>query len=282
MYRVILVLMLVVSIEAKMIDAVAVVVQNQAITLYEIKEEMKLQKVDEKRATAILIRQKLELAEIKNRNISVDTADVYEDIVKTAKQNHMNVEQFYDAIRNSSGLTSTQVKKKVKQKLLTQKLYTDISYASMYKPSQTEIEDYYKLHIKEFSQPDGFDVVIYTSKDKNLLNTKLSNPMMLIDGVQMKAQTLHTDVISTQLTRLLNDTKVDSFTPILPNGIGGYMSFYLTKILDIKTIPLEKVKNKIINMIMFKTRQQILDDYFARLKLSAEITKVRTLESLND
>ena len=88
MYKIVLIFMFVFTLNAQLIDGVAIVVKGKAITLYDIKKEMALSKVDEKQASDALIRKKLEEIESIERKISVSSAEVYDDIQKTAARNN--------------------------------------------------------------------------------------------------------------------------------------------------------------------------------------------------
>ncbi|MDH4944312.1 SurA N-terminal domain-containing protein [Sulfurimonas sp. C5] len=264
--------------EAKVYDGVAVVVKNEAITLEDIKKEMSVSKVDAKKATDALIRQKLEAAEIKDRKITVSSSEVYDDIKNLASRNNMSISDFYDAVRESSGMSSTQFKEKIKQKLLSQKLYSAIAYSSIEEPSQEEIEEYYKLHQKEYMHPSSFTVVIYDAKSKALLQEKVDNPMFYSPEIATNEQVLPYDKISPELASLLAQTPKHGFTPIVPNGKGGFMSFYIKSITSAEEGGIESVKNQIINEIMAEKREVVLSDYFARLRDNADINVIRMPE----
>lgn len=264
--------------DAKVYDGVAVVVKNEAITLEDIKKEMSVSKVDAKKATDALIRQKLEAAEIKDRKITVSSSEVYDDIKNLASRNNMSISDFYDAVRESSGMSSTQFKEKIKQKLLSQKLYSAIAYSSIEEPSQGEIEEYYKLHQKEYMHPSSFTVVIYDAKSKALLQEKVDNPMFYSPEIATNEQILPYDRISPELASLLAQTPKHGFTPIVPNGKGGFMSFYIKSVTSAKEGGIESVKSQIINAIMAEKREVVLSDYFARLRDNADINVIRMPE----
>ena len=135
MYKFLLSVACVLSLSAEMVGGVAVVVKDKAITIYDIEKEMQSSNLNMQNAANILIRQKLEEAEIKERRITVSSGEVYDDIKKTAKRNNMSVSNFYEAALNTSGLDSQEVKEKVKQKLLSQKLYSSITYTQLSQPS---------------------------------------------------------------------------------------------------------------------------------------------------
>ena len=280
MYKIFLVFIFVANINAQMINGLAMVVKGKDITLYDIKKEMKLSGANEKKATEILIRKKLEEAEIDERRISVSSSEVFDDIKKTASRNNMSISDFYDAVRNSNGISSSELKVKIKEKLLSQKLYSAIAYSSLSQPSEDDIKEYYELHKDSFSHPKSFDVVIYNAKDKQRLGEKVSNPMLYAPDIATNEQTLPYNRISPELANLLARTTLNSFTPIVPDGNGGFTSFYLKNIDSNSELSIDDVKEQVINIIMSEAREQVLSDYFARLKHNADIKILRTLEDI--
>ncbi len=278
MYKIFLNLMLVATLSAELIDGVAVVVKGTAITLYDIKQEMKVSNVSAKNATDSLVRKSLEKLEIQERKISVSSGEVYDDIKKTAARNNMSVGDFYEAVRNSSGLSSSELKEKIKEKLLSQKLYSAIAYSGVSEPKEDEIEAYFKSHKNDFAHPSGFNVVIYQAKSKQKLQEKVDNPMFYSPDISSSEQNLPYDKISPELASLLERTALNSFTAVVPDGQSGYMSFYIKEIESAKETGLQSVRNQIINLIMAEQREQVLGDYFARLRHNADIKMIRNVK----
>ena len=261
--------------QAKVYDGVAVVVKDQAITMLDIQKEMQKSHLGVKQATDKLIRQKLEAAEIKERKITVSSSEVYDDIKAMAKRNHMNISDFYDAVREANGLSSMQLKEEVRKKLLSQKLYQSIAYASMQEPSEQEIQEYYNLHKEDFIHPASFTVIIYDADDREILQEKVDNPMFYSPKIRTNEQVLPYNRISPELASLLEKTEVGSFTPVIPNGKGGFMSFYIKSQESAKDAGLENVRAQIVNAILAQKREVILSDYFARLRDNADINIIR-------
>jgi peptidyl-prolyl cis-trans isomerase SurA len=278
MYKIFLTIILVSTLSAEITDGVAVVVKGSAITLYDIKKEMQTSRADAKAATDILIRKTLEKQEIKERKISVSSGEVYDDIKKTAKRNKLSVGEFYEAVRNSSGLTSEELKEKIKEKLLSQKLYSAIAYSGVSEPTEDEIEAYFKVHKNDFAHPSGFKVVIYQSKSKQRLQEKIDNPMFYSPEISSNEQDLPYDRISPELASMLERTALNTFTAAVPDGKGGYMSFYVKEIDTAKETGLESVRSQIMNMIAAEQREQVLGDYFARLRHNADIKMIRNVK----
>jgi len=275
MYKILLTLILATFLNAEVYDGVAIVVKDRAITLYELKKEMETSKIDAKKASDILIRKKLEEVETQERKITVNSSEVYDDIKKTAARNNLNISEFYEAVRESSGLSSTDLKEKVKSKLLSQKLYAAIAYSSVSQPSDEEVEEYYEMHKENYKHPSSFTVTIYGAKEKARLQEKISNPMFYSPDIQTNEQVLPYDRISPELASLLEKTALNTFTAVVPDGKNGYMSFYIKSIESASEGGVQSVKNQIINSIMSEQREQVLGDYFARLRDNADINIIR-------
>lgn len=279
MYKLVVGLFLSLCLNAQMVDGVSVVVGDRAVTLVEIENEMNTLHIDEKTATQILIRRELENIEIEKRKISVSDDEVFKELKATAQRNGMTLEQFYEAIRQSNGLTSTQLKKKIKQKLQSQKLYSNISYSLMTQPTDKELQEYYEIHKDEFTHPLSFDVIAYNSYSKNELLKKLQNPMFVSQNVMIKEQTLSYDKLPKPLARLLQNTKDKTFTTIIPSGQSSFVMFYLKSKSGLKTMSFESVKSEILNLLISKKREKILSDYFQRLQNGDNIKILRRLDA---
>jgi len=275
MVKLLLILIFSSLLSAKVYDGVAVVVEDKAITLLDIKKEMQAGHLSAKQASDILIRKKLEALEISQRNISVSSSEVYDDIKKMADSNSMTISQLYDAIREQNGLSSEDFKAKIKQKLLSQKLYVAIAMSSLSEPTDEEIKEYYELHKKRFNHPESFSVIISESKDKNKLQEKVDNPMFYAPDIKTQEQVLPYNKISPQLAAILQKTPQDHFTSVLPNGKGGFMCCYVKSTTKAKKVDLATLKPQIINAIMADKREAVLSDYFARLRDNADINIIR-------
>lgn len=275
MYKFLLSMMCVVSLSAEMVGGVAIIVEDRAITLKDIENEMATANVSKQRAIDALIRQKLEETEVQKRKITVSSGEVYDDIKKTAKRNNMSVNDFYEAALNSRGINSTEVKEKTRKKLLASKLYGSVAYAKLKEPTDERLQEYFELNKSTFIHPASFSTVIYQAKKKEVLEAKIQNPMFYSQEVVTDEQVLPYAKISPELAKILTNTKMNTFSPILPDGRGGYMSFYIKDIEGVKEASFESMKGQIQNTLMSEHREKILGDYFARLRHNADITVLR-------
>jgi len=264
-----------VSLHAKTIDGIAIMVKNQPITLYEITQAMEENKIPQEQAVQLLERKKLEEIEIKQRHISASKQEVFEDIQRMAEQNKMSVIELYQAIQSSQGLSERKLKEKIKEKLLNQKLYNAIAFSHLEQPNDEEIEEYYQLHQKEFQKPSSFSVLIYQCPDKNLLQEKIDNPMFYSPEVTSEERTFEAAKMNPRLAELLDQTSLNSFTQIIPSPNGGFMSFYLKDKGASNTLDLEAIRPQISSALMAQKRETILKDYFDRQRLNADIKVIR-------
>ncbi len=268
-------LLLLSALEARVVDGVAILVKDSPISLYEVKAMMNEAKVDEDKAVQILIRKKLEDLEIETRNLQVTRKEVYADIEQMAEQNKMSMLELYNAVQESNHLSEAQFKIKIKEKLLNQKLYSSIAYSSMAEPSSDEMNEYYEMHKNEFTHPERYEVVVYMTGDKARLQEKIDNPMFYSPEIKSDNASIEHAKVNPQLATVLQNTKQGAFTQIIPNPQGGFMSFYMKEKIGESAQSFDALKAQIKNIIMGAQRANVLDDYFARARLKADIQMLR-------
>ncbi|MEA1917466.1 MAG: peptidyl-prolyl cis-trans isomerase [Campylobacterota bacterium] len=275
MVRLFILGLLLFSLEAKIIDGIAILVKEQPITLYDIEEQMREYGQDQQSAVDILIRKKLEENEARQRHISASSQEVYAEIEKIAAQNRLSVSQLYDAMYSSKRLTQSEFKDKIKEKVEHDKLFRAIASSKIKVASDNEAEDYYHLHKSEFSHPEYFDVIVYQAPSQELLNSKRVNPMFHDSSIKMQELQLRYNAIDPRFAAILNETEDNHFTQVTPSPQGGYMTFLLMRKGEVITQDFSSVKNQIMSVIMKKREEQILDDYFSRLQINADIKIIR-------
>lgn len=257
------------------IGGVAVLVKNSPITLYEVSQEMKQSGTNATQSTDTLIRKKLEQLEAEEKKITVTTAEINEELNRMASQNNLSMEQFLNAMQNVRGLSEKDLKAKVEETIKGQKLYSAIAFSKMGQPSAEEEGEYYQLHLNDFSRPESFDVTTYFSASQETLAAQISDPMRHMEAIQTKEENIPFGKINPQLAQILNKTPNGSFSPILPNGKNGFMSFYMRDKQNVITESLDSVRPQIANAIIGEKRNQVLNDYFTKLRLSADIKILR-------
>ncbi|MDD2368033.1 MAG: peptidylprolyl isomerase [Sulfuricurvum sp.] len=257
------------------IGGVAVLVKNNPITLYEVQQEMKQSGTDAQTSSDTLIRKKLEQLEAEEKKITVSSAEVQEELGRMAAQNKLTVDQLISAMQTVRGLNEKDLRARVEESIKGQKLYSAIAFSKMGQPTADEEAEYYQLHMDEFSRPESFDVTTYIASSQEALAEKIADPMRNVQNIKSKEENIPYKGINPQLAQILNKIPNGSFGPILPNGKNGFMSFYMRDKQNVITENLDSVRPQIDNSIMGEKRNQVLNDYFTRLRLSADIKVLR-------
>jgi len=256
------------------VSGVSIVINKEPITLYEVYKYSKKLNISKREAIDFLVRQKLEEAQIKKLDISVDPFELDEYINKLATQNGgMSQYEFLNMLK-SKGIDIDRYKKELKEKLKREKLYSSILRDKLKPISPKELEEFYKKNIDQFKIANRFDVVLYSSKDKKSLEIIRKNPMQKPQGVEVKSTMITPKDLNPQLNSLLNSTKKGDFTPIVTLNSNPAM-FYIKSKGEFKVIPFDSAKRTIQRVLSQQKEQEILKDYFEKLKANANIVVVR-------
>ena len=116
---------------ANTINGIAILVKDEPITLYDIENEMRKSQRPLKDVVKLLIRQKLEELEVKERHLNISSQEIYAEVEKLANQNKMTIMQLYQTVFKAQKMTETEFKVALKKKLLNQKLFNAIAFSHM-------------------------------------------------------------------------------------------------------------------------------------------------------
>ncbi len=256
-----------------LVDAVSIVVDDQPITLFEIYKAEKQLGLSKEKAVEYMIKQKLKDEELKRLGIQVDEFDINQEIEKIAKKNGIDSLKLR-AIMTKRGVDWEDYKKQVKEKLLQDRLYEQILSTKIQPPSEATLQEYYKLHINEFSIPEAIQVIQYSAPDRKSLKEAIANPMAAIPGVTRNAQTIRSDQLNQQLLFLLTQTPKGKFTQIIPVK-GQFVVFYIQDFINPHPMPFEQVKQQVYAKWMEKKRKEAIKSHFEKLRAAANIKVLR-------
>ena len=253
---------------AGLINKIAITVNNDPITLYDIDQKMQIDKINKDQAVSELIDQLLYKQSLQTYGVSIDFFDVDNYIEKLAKSNHMSVYQFKNAVKQQQDYNI--FKKQIKQQLMHQKLIQKIASNKIKRATIDDLKIYYENHKKEFTVAKQIDVIQYSSKNKKLLLTLKSNPMLNSNNVTISNITFTQDNMPPQIKYIINQAKEKTFTPIFIAN-RQFNMFYISQKSDIEIIKFDEVKDKIFSIVMSQREKEYLNDYFETLKLTADI-----------
>ena len=254
------------------IDGVSLIINKEPITLYDVFKYSQRFNLGKKEALDILVRQKLEDSEIKKLGISVDAFEVDQYLENLANSNGMNTFDFLNMVQ-SKNIDIAEYKEDLKRKLLRDKLYKKIINSKV-QMSDGEIQSYYNENLHEFTQAGAFDVTIYTSANQQSLSTLQSNPMSAMNDVQLQEGRIEAGKADPKLLMLLNKTPKGKFTTISKND-ASYVMFFIKEKHNVQSVSLDDAKNYIYAKLSEGREQKSIEEYFEKLKSSANIQVIR-------
>jgi parvulin-like peptidyl-prolyl isomerase len=258
---------------AGLVNGVAIIINKEPITLYEIYKYAEHFKMSKKDALDLLVRQKLEDAEIKNMDIRVDMFEVDNYIRSMAQQNGVSEFDFLKMVK-AQNIEIEAYKEDLKTKLKRDKLYQQIIREKAQPVTDEAMEDFYNDNKAEFEVAKSFDVVAYTAASEDELKAISKNPMLRPANTNIQEQSLESEKLNPNIQSLLTQTKTGEFSPTLKME-NGYVMFFVKAKNDISLVPFESAKKTIYNVLYQKAEQKALSDYFEKLKSSANIEVLR-------
>jgi hypothetical protein len=258
---------------AGLIDAVALTVNNDAITLYDIEKKSEQSNVNKNQAVSMLIDELLYEQELKKHNITVSLFDVNNHLEKVAASNGLDLFEFRSIIRQQYEDYSV-FEEETKKRILRDKLVQKLVRGNIKIATQEDLQRYYNNNMQEFSSAQEFEIVQYASQDKQALNTAMQNPMTQSQAVDKQTLTLKQNELNGQIKYLLNSTAQEEFTPVFTSS-GHYVALYIKEKKGEAVESFEAVREKIFNTIMAQREQAFLKEYFEKLKITADIKVIR-------
>ncbi|MDX4062660.1 peptidyl-prolyl cis-trans isomerase [Aliarcobacter skirrowii] len=258
---------------ANTINGIAVLVNEDPITIYDIKEDMKKRVVDENISVSYLIDKTLFEQLVKQNNISADIFDINEQIEKLANSNGMDVYSFKSIIKQKYP-NYNDFENEVKDSVIRQKLIKKLVRGQLAIATIDDVKLYYEKNISKYQTSKYFYVTQYSSSNKEDLIEKISTPMKVIPSVTVSELKIDSKDINAQLQYVLTTTKNRSFTPIFTLN-NQYISLYVKNKEGSEAINFDIVKDRIFNEIMEQREKVFLEQHFEKQKLTADIKVIR-------
>ena len=258
---------------ANTINGIAVLVNEDPITIYDIKEDMKKRGVDENSSVSYLIDKTLFEQLVKQNNISADIFDINEQIEKLANSNGMDVYSFKSIIKQKYP-NYNDFENEVKDSVIRQKLIKKLVRGQLAIATIDDVKLYYEKNISQYQTSKYFYVTQYSSSNKEALIEKISTPMKVIPAVTVSELKIDSKDINAQLQYVLTTTKNRSFTPIFTLN-NQYISLYVKNKEGSEAINFDIVKDRIFNEIMEQREKVFLEQHFEKQKLTADIKVIR-------
>lgn len=177
------------TLDAKVINAVALLVDGEPVTLYEIEKVIHTFKVDRQKAIEILVDRNIEQNAIKSFGLTVSDSEIDDYMFRSAMGAKMSVFDF-EKMLTSKGIDVDEYKTDLKEKIKKDKLLRSIIEQSYKEPTTKDLMDYYNTNINQYNIPSSIKVSRYDSKNPEELSKFIQTPLVLRDGVSMESLVL--------------------------------------------------------------------------------------------
>nr|WP_286349394.1 SurA N-terminal domain-containing protein [Helicobacter sp. NHP21005] len=256
------------------VGGIAVTVNNDPITLYQIETLEKENHMNRQQAINSLIIQRIQAQEIKRLKIDIEDDKIDAQIEEIAKHNGMGVNDFMRTLANE-GIDPIHYRKQLKKQLETRELLRNILLFNVNTNSETKMREYYNAHREEFSVPSEIMTTRYTAKDTKVLTQALENRNIEIPGVSKSEEKINLKSLNPQIAQMFLSTKEHTFTPILNAGGGNYVSFYIQQKLGKEEVSFSQARGFIANKLIEEQQDKILAEYYEKLRVKAKIKFLR-------
>ena len=150
---------------ASMINGIAITVNDEPITIYDIEKTMSVNKVSKNEAVSYLIDKVLYDQLVQENNITADIFDINDYTEKLANSNGMDLYTFKSVVKQKYP-DYTVFENEAKNAVIRQKLVQKIVKGQLTIATEEDMQIYYDKNKNEFLTANSFKVNQYTSKNK--------------------------------------------------------------------------------------------------------------------
>jgi parvulin-like peptidyl-prolyl isomerase len=268
-----LLLCVLLSSQAQVLDAIAIDVEGEAITTLEIQAVQQKLKMSKQAAVETLIKDRLEKSAIKKAGIVISNEEVQAKVNNIARSKGLTQPKMQELL-TQKGLTWDTYIEQLTTEMKKERFFQQVILSTIDRPSDDELEDYYNTHQAEFSNaPRQMSLIAYSSDSASSLQQAMSNPMQPTNGVNKKNILASSNEMSPALLNLINGTELNSFSKPVNTGKGFIAYFVKSK--GSGQSGFAAVKNSVATRWVQEQRVQAGKDFLNKLKSNANIRVIR-------
>jgi hypothetical protein len=159
---------------AGLLNAIAVVVNNTVITMYDIDKAMEKKDLSQNQAVSMLIDDILYKQEIEKFDIEVNSIEINDYIANLAKSNNLSVEKFKEVVIKQ-GQDYKLFLKNIEKRILNQKLISKIARGKLQIATTEDLRLYYENNIDKFKiSKDSIKVISFDKVKNKIFNVVMS------------------------------------------------------------------------------------------------------------
>ena len=260
---------LTVTLPAKIVDGIALIVEGEVITTAEIRAIGTQLRISKAKVTELLIQDRLQKVAMKDISIPEETIDA--KIKKIAAQNAISIPKMQKILKQQ-GTSWVQYRKSIREALKKEKFYQEKVIPSIPTPSQDELKLFYRNNKKSFDIPSSMNLTEYSAsteeKIKQFLHTYKTSYVK-----SLKVTKSTKDMEPTLLNMLLQTPKGKYTSPI--NAGDRYIVYKVRSAQGTMSMPFEFAQGAVVAKWKQEQQSKALKDYFEKMKTRADIQILR-------
>jgi ferric receptor cfrA len=255
-------------------NGIAVIIENEPITVNEVRKAAAQLQTNEANALNLLIRDRLETAQIKNLKIEASDYELNQRLQKIASESGMNVSDLRSAVLSKGG-DYAQFKDDVAKSIKQEKLYQSIFAEAKINISENAARAYFEQNRDLFAHFTDVSVTRYVAPSMQLLEAaRHSSPMNANHSVHMDVMDLKSEQIPPQLRTIFQQTPDGTFTQIFQTPEGFEMFYVASK--KGQTMPeFDEVRDEAMNALYKLEQDRVIGEYFNKLRAKANVKYLR-------
>lgn len=255
--------------QAKMVDAIAIVVEGEPITTAEIRAVEQQMQISKKEATDLLIQDRLQKSAMTDVNIA--EADIDSKIANIAAQNNLTIPKMQKILKEQ-GTPWNKYRSSVKEAMKKEKFYQEKVVRTIPSPSEDELKLFYRNHQEDFTVPSSVNLVEYSAPTEEIMKKFLQtkNPK----GVKSRSVTKSTKDLNSGLLGSILQTQDGSFTRPMNAG-DRYISYKVVSKEGQANMSFESAQGAVAAKWKQQQQGKALKDYFEKIKTNADIQILR-------
>lgn len=257
---------------ANIIDGIAIKVDGNIITKYEITQLQKSQNLPKDKAIDALINEKLKENEIKRLGIKVDDERIDNEINSIAMANKITRTELESALQKQKINLDT-YKAELREHIINRELMQRILQTNSALASESDLQAFYEKNKNDFKIPTKVKVTSYVSNSDVELQRFLQNPLLLNPSIQSKDEEIDIRTLPAQVMGIFLDTPIKNFTPVLNSG-STLIVFFIKEKDGWEVLPFESAKSMVMQKYSQTRESEILNEYFTKVKANANIEMI--------
>ncbi len=255
--------------QAKLLDAIAIVVEGEAITTAEIKAIQTQMNVSNEQARDLLIQNRLQKSAM--NTISIDETSIDKRVEVIASQNNITLSKMQKILKQQ-GTSWSKYRSKIKESLKKEKFYQEHIVQNIPSPNNEELSIFYQKHKKEFTLPSIIHMIEYSTASQKRMTKFLQKKHQ--KGMRSRVIKRHTKDLNPTLLSTILQTRNNTFTPSFNAG-DKFITYKMISKKGMKIMPFDTAKNAVEAKWKQEQQGKALKDYFEKLKTNANIQTLR-------